>query len=127
MLVVVEGRRCWRANSLEKLRDASIDLQLVDGTRGIISLFSAREAPPPGGGMPPPLFPETLPTGAEYDQLVQRVMSNEIIRGKLLSDDGKLALFVLALDPKAVDSGQLADNRRRASARPCKRTSPAPA
>jgi len=93
--------------SLEKLRDMAIDLQLVDGTRGIISLFSAREAPPPGGGIPPPLFPETLPTGADYDELVQRVMSNDIIRGKLISGDGKLALFVLALDPKAVDNGQL--------------------
>jgi predicted RND superfamily exporter protein len=107
VLVVVEGDVLAR-EALEKLRDAAIDLQLVDGTRGIISLFSAREAPPPGGGIPPPLFPETLPTGAEYDQLVQRVMSNDIIRGKLISDDGKLALFVLALDPKAVDSGQLA-------------------
>ena len=28
-------------------------------------------------------------------------MANEIIRGKLLSDDGKLALIVLALDPSA--------------------------
>ena len=32
----------------------------------------------------------------------QRVLSNEIIRGKLLSEDGTLALIVLALDPKIV-------------------------
>jgi uncharacterized protein len=106
VLIVIEGDVLAR-ESLEKLRDMAIDLQLVDGTRGIISLFSAREAPPPGGGIPPPLFPETLPTGADYDELVQRVMSNDIIRGKLISGDGKLALFVLALDPKAVDNGQL--------------------
>jgi hypothetical protein len=49
-------------------------------TRGIISLFSARQ-PPQGGELPAPLFPEQLPEGAEYDRLVQRVMKNEIIRG----------------------------------------------
>jgi len=39
-----------------------------------------------------PLFPEQLPEGSEYDRLVQRVMNNEIIRGKLLSEDGELTL-----------------------------------
>ena len=106
VLIIVEGDVLAR-ESIDKLRDMAIDLQLIDGTRGLISLFSAREAPPPGGGIPPALFPQTLPTGPAYDQLVQRVMSNDIVRGKLISDDGKLALFVLALDPQAVDNGQL--------------------
>jgi predicted RND superfamily exporter protein len=106
VLIVVEGDVLAR-EALEKLRDMAIDLQLIDGTRGLISLFSAREAPPPGGGIPPPLFPQTLPTGDAYKALVDRVMSNDIIRGKLISDDGKLALFVLALDPAAVDNGEL--------------------
>jgi len=35
-----------------------------------------------------------LPKGPEYDQLVQRVMSNEIIRGKRLSEDYQLTLIV---------------------------------
>ena len=35
-------------------------------------------------------------------RLIQRVLHNEIIRGKLLSEDGTLALVVLALDPKIV-------------------------
>ena len=104
VLVVVEGNKLLARDSLEKLRDMATDLQLVDGTRGIISLFSAREPPPAGGGVPPPLFPQPLPPGAEYKALV-KVLSNEIIRGKLVSDDGKLALFVLALDPEAVDDG----------------------
>src|SRR5579885_967222 len=108
VLIVIEGDKLMARGSLEKLRDMAIDLQLIDGTRGLISLFSAREPPPSGGGVPPPLFPQTLPTGAEYDALVHRVLTNEIIRGKLVSEDGKLALFVLALDPEAVDNGQLA-------------------
>jgi hypothetical protein len=36
------------------------------------------------------LVPDHLPSGAAYQQLVQRISSNEIIRGKLLSTDGKL-------------------------------------
>jgi predicted RND superfamily exporter protein len=100
VLVVVEGATLLDRSSLEKLRDLVIDLQLIDGTRGVISLFSARQ-PPEAGQIPAPLFPSPLPTGAGYQDLIKRVTANEIIRGKLLSDDGKLALIVLALDPTA--------------------------
>ena len=101
VLVVVEGKSLLERNSLEKLRDLVTDLQLVDGTRGIISLFSARQ-PPEGGRLPAALFPETLPEGAEYDAFIKRVRDNEVIKGKLLSEDGTLALIVLALDPAIV-------------------------
>jgi uncharacterized protein len=106
VLVVVEGKQLLARDSLEKLRDLVTDLQLIDGTRGIISLFSARQ-PPEGGEIPPPLFPPDLPEGKAYDQLVQRILSNEIIRGKLLSEDGELALVVLALDPAVVEGKSL--------------------
>src|ERR1700736_2655334 len=108
VLIVVEGKNLVERSSIEKLRDLVTDLQLIDGTRGIISIFSARQ-PPHGNELPAPLFPDRLPTGAEYDQLVQRVMSNEIIRGKLLSEDGELTLIVLALDPEVVASSRLRD------------------
>jgi predicted RND superfamily exporter protein len=101
VLAVIEGKSLLDRDSLEKLRDFVTDVQLVDGVGGVISLFSARQ-PPEGGHTPAPLFPETLPEGADYDALVKRVMSNEIIRGKLLSEDGKLALVVIALDPNIV-------------------------
>jgi len=101
VLVVVEGKTLLQRESIEKLRDLVTDLQLIDSVRGLISLFSARQPPEPGK-LPAPLFPEELPTGAAYDALVQRVLHNEIIRGKLLSEDGSLALIVLALDPKIV-------------------------
>jgi predicted RND superfamily exporter protein len=101
VLVVVEGKNLMARESIEKLRDLVTDLQLIDSVRGLISLFSARQPPEPGR-LPAPVFPDELPTGATYDALVQRVLSNEIIRGKLLSEDGTLALIVLALDPKIV-------------------------
>jgi predicted RND superfamily exporter protein len=106
VLVVVNGESLLQRSSIAKLRDLVTDLQLIDGTRGIISMFSARQ-PPENGQLPAPLVPEQLPSGAAYQQLVQRITSNEIIRGKLLSADGRLTLIVLALDPGAVRSARL--------------------
>jgi hypothetical protein len=106
VLVVVEGKTLLARDNLEKLRDLVTDLQLVDGTRGLISLFSARQAPAPGK-LPAALFPNELPQGAEYDKFIETVKSNEIIRGKLLSEDGTLALIVLSLEPDVVASNKL--------------------
>jgi uncharacterized protein len=106
VLVVVEGKDLLARDNLEKLRDFVTDLQLVDGTRGLVSLFSARQAPAPGK-LPAALFHADLPQGADYDKFIQNVKSNEIIRGKLLSEDGTLALIVLSLEPKVVASNDL--------------------
>ena len=106
VLIAVTGDGLLKRESISKLRNTVIDLQLIDGVRGLISLFSARQ-PPQGDQMPAALFPETLPTGAAYDALVERVKSNEIIRGKLLSNDGTMALIVLALEPSSVQSNAL--------------------
>lgn len=106
VLVVVEGKNLLARNNLEKLRDFVTDMQLVEGTRGLVSLFSARQAPAPGK-LPAALFPAELPQGADYDKFIEVVKSNEIIRGKLLSEDGTLALIVLSLDPAVVASSKL--------------------
>ena len=103
VLMVVQGDSLLERESIDKLRNLVTDLQLIQGTRGVLSLFSARQ-PPENGHLPGPLFPAELPEGAAYDALIQKVRSNEIIRGKLLSEDGKLALIVIALDP-AVANG----------------------
>ncbi len=106
VLVVIEGKALLARELVEKLRDLVTDFQLIDGTRGIISIFSARQ-PPENGAIPAPLFADQLPEGAAYDALIHRVMANEIIRGKLLSNDGELTLVVLALDPSVVESNRL--------------------
>ena len=106
VLVVVEGKTLLQRPNLEKLRDLVTDLQLVEGTRGLISLFSARQAPAPGK-LPAALFPSELPQGADYDKFIETVKSNEIIRGKLLSEDGTLALIVLSLEPSIVGNSGL--------------------
>ena len=106
VLVVVEGKTLLARGNLEKIRDLVTDLQLVDGTRGLISLFSARQAPAPGR-LPAALFPSDLPQGADYDKFIETVKTNELIRGKLLSEDGTLALVVLSLEPEIVASSKL--------------------
>ena len=106
VLVVVEGKTLLERDNLDKLRSLVTDLQLVDGTRGIISLFSARAAPE-NGQIPPPLFPENLPEGADYQALIDKIRGNDIIRGKLLSADGTLALIVLSLEPAVTQSTKL--------------------
>lgn len=106
VLVVVEGKNLLARNNLEKLRDFVTDMQLVEGTRGLVSLFSARQAPAPGK-LPAALFPGELPEGEAYDKFIETVKNNEIIRGKLLSEDGTLALIVLSLDPEVVASSKL--------------------
>jgi predicted RND superfamily exporter protein len=108
VLVVVEGKALLERSSLEQLRDLVTDLQLIDGVNGLVSLFSARQ-PPEAGKLPPPLFPADLPEGAEYDALIERVKANEIIRGKLLSEDGELALVVVSLDQAVVEDVGLRD------------------
>jgi len=107
VLVVVEGKTLLSRPNLEKIRDMVTDLQLVDGVRGLVSLFSARQAPE-SGKLPAALFPSDLPEeGATYDKFVETVKANEIIRGKLLSEDGTLALMVLSLEPSIVSSNAL--------------------
>src|SRR6266702_1696332 len=106
VLVVVEGKTLLSRDNVEKVRDLVTDLQLVEGTRGLISLFSARQAPA-RGKLPAALFPSELPEGADYDKFIETVKTNEIIRGKLLFEDGTLALTVLSLEPAVVASNKL--------------------
>jgi predicted RND superfamily exporter protein len=115
VLVVIEGKALLERQSVQQLRNLVTDLQLIDGARGVISMFSARQ-PSENGGLPAPLFPDALPEGAAYQKLIAKVRSNELIRGKVVSEDGGLALVVLSLEPTVVENGKLetviADIRR---------------
>ncbi|MBV9287817.1 MAG: MMPL family transporter [Hyphomicrobiales bacterium] len=106
VLIVASGQSLLARESVEKLRSLVADVQLIDGTRGVLSMFSMRQ-PAPEGGLPEPLFPDPLPEGSAYRSLLDLVKRNEIIHGKLLSDDGRLAVVILSLEPSAVDGGKL--------------------
>ena len=107
VLIVISGQTLLARESVEKLRSLITDVQLINGTRGVLSMFSARQ-PAPEGGLPEPLFPDPLPEeGSAYQALLDRVKGNDIIRGKLLSDNGRLAVAILSLEPSTVDGGKL--------------------
>ena len=106
VLVVVTGHDLLARDNVEKLRNLVTDLQLIEGERSILSMFSARQPPEAGQTIPPPLFPEPLPEGQAYQDAIKKVRANELIDGKLLSSDGTLALIVLALQPDVANSSR---------------------
>ena len=106
ILVVIEGEELLTPEALETVRSVILELNFVEAVKGMISLFSARE-PPDETGFPPALIPADLPEGAEFEQLRERILKNQIIKGKLLSADGQLALVVLGLDQEAAISAGL--------------------
>ena len=101
VLVVLESPDLLSPNLLGSLSDLVIELQFIDGLKGLVSLFSAREKPK-NGAVPSPIIPDEIPKGAAFEMLRERILSNDIIAGKLLSEDGQLALVVIALDKKHV-------------------------
>src|SRR5262245_58081645 len=101
VLVVVEGKDLLRKPQLEAFRRAIVDLQLTDGVDGLISMLSAR-GKPDASGYAPPIVPDDLPDGPEYDAIIQQMRDNDIVKGKFLSPDAELALAVIALDRKVV-------------------------
>ncbi len=104
VLVVVEGEGLLRRDKLEAFQRAAIELQLSDGVNGLISMLSAR-AKPDEKGYAAPIIADPLPEpGAAYDAAIADLRSNDIVKGKFLSDDGTLALMVISLDRKLVEA-----------------------
>ena len=101
VLVVIEGEDLLKREQLQAVTNTVIELNLTDGTNGLVSMLSARDTPDETG-YAPPLVPEELPKGEAYDELVRKMRTNEIVKGTFLSDDGQLALLVISLDRNAV-------------------------
>ena len=97
VLVVVDGKTLLSRDNLERFANLAIEFNLAEGVNGIISMLSARDKPD-ANGYAPPLVPDELPEGADYDKLIERLKTNDIVAGKFLSEDGELALMVLSLD-----------------------------
>src|SRR4029078_12357475 len=78
------------------------DPQLVDGVSGLVSMLSARGKPDPTG-YAAPLVPGELPAdGPAFDAMIGALNTNDIVKGKFLSDDGQLAMIIIALDRELV-------------------------
>ena len=61
-MIVLTGDLLLKRELVEKLRSLVTDVQLIEGTRGVLSMFSARQLAP-GGGLPEPVFPEPCRAG----------------------------------------------------------------
>ena len=118
VLVVVEGKNLLTREGIKAFSDATMELQLVDGVGGLVSMLSAR-GKPDATGYAPPVVPDELPEGASFAALIAQLKSNDIVKGKFLSDDGELALIVLALDRQVVEEqiGQDRDRRHPGGSR----------
>ena len=101
VLVVVEGKKLLTQAGLTAFAGATSELQLADGVTGLVSMLSAR-GKPDASGYAAPIVPEVLPEGASFAALVAALKTNDIVKGKFLSDDGELALIVLSLDRTVV-------------------------
>lgn len=102
VLVVVEGKDLLQRQQLETFASLTTELQLVDGVSGLVSMLSARDKPDTSG-YAPPLVPDEMPAdGPAFDAMLAALKSNDIVKGKFLSDDGQLALIVIALDRNVV-------------------------
>lgn len=101
VLVVVEGADLLARPQVEAFGRVTTELQLSDGVAGIVSMLSARQKPD-ATGYSPPVVPEPLPDGADFDRVIGDLRANEIVNGKFLSADGQLSMIVLSLDRAVV-------------------------
>ena len=102
VLVVVEGPDLLKRKQLEAFAGLTTELQLVDGVSGLVSMLSARTKPD-ASGYAAPLVPDELPEdAAAYEAMIATLKANDIVKGKFLSDDGQLAMIIIALDRQVV-------------------------
>jgi uncharacterized protein len=102
VLVVVEGKGLLQRKGLEAFANLTTELQLVEGVSGLVSMLSAR-GKPDATGYAAPLVPDELPAdGPAFDAMIDALKTNDIVKGKFLSDDGQLAMIIIALDREVV-------------------------
>ena len=105
-IAVAEFSGPLTAERIEQLREIHFELGLADGVSNVLSMFSvhARER---NGGPLVPVIPEELPQGEEYSELVRMLQTDKRFAGRFYAqrNNGEsLALFVAALDQKAVEA-----------------------
>ena len=112
VLVVVEGKNLLTREGLTAFSNAASDLQLADGVDGIVSMLSAR-GKPDATGYAPPIVPDDLPEGGGLRRHAAALKTNDIVKGKFLSDDGQLAM--IGAGARIAKSSR--KNRQRSSSR----------
>ncbi len=106
ILLVVEGDNIFTAKALNALRALHLDLGLEDEVKYVLSVFSARK-PPDAQGNSESIFPTVINAQADMDALRKSVTAHPLSGGKLVSNDGKMAMVVIALTDKKRGVGEL--------------------
>lgn len=96
ILIVVEGSDLFRPATLTNLRALHLELGLIETVGHVLSPFSAR-TPPDANEDTSSVVPPKLTGAEDIAALRQRLLDHPLVSGKLLSDDGRLFLFVLSL------------------------------
>ncbi len=99
ILLVVEGDDIFTPKALNALRFLHLDLSLAPEVKYVLSVFSARK-PPDAQGNAESVFPPEINEQSDMEALRKSVSAHPLISGKLVSDDGKMALVVIALTDK---------------------------
>ncbi|MEZ5826907.1 MAG: MMPL family transporter [Hyphomicrobiales bacterium] len=100
MHVVVSSDNPFSIEDLKTLKKLEHQLEALDGVSSVLSMFAAIQ-PPEEGAELTPLFPEDLDKIEYWDQLRRQAAENPLIADRLLSNDGSLAVFSVALVEKS--------------------------
>lgn len=96
ILLEIEGPGLFSPETLEKLRILHLDLNFIEGVDHVLSMFSARQAPDEKGDTAP-IFPADLGAVKDVSALQRKARTHPLVANKLLSKEGELAVFVIAL------------------------------
>lgn len=94
--LVIEGGDLLGREVLKKLRALHLELRFIDGVRQVFSMFSAR-SPPAKDGRSRPIVPSTITETLNLVELRSKLMAHPFVGRNLLSQDGELALFIVAM------------------------------
>jgi predicted RND superfamily exporter protein len=107
--VVVSSEKPFTPADVGALRELHLELQLLDETESVLSLFSIR-GDPTADGHAAPLVPNKLPEGEAFGAIMQRVAEHPFAAGKLISRNpsgGETAVIVAGMSADAVSSPNL--------------------
>jgi hypothetical protein len=109
ILAVVEASQPFRPADIETMRDFHLELQLLEQSEGVLSLFSVR-GEPGADGYAPPIVPDFLPEGEAFEALMDEVVEHPFVAGKFLNtkpEGGQSLVIVVGMAEEAVSPANL--------------------
>jgi predicted RND superfamily exporter protein len=105
ILLAAEAENVANPDILENLRTLHLELEFGEAVAGVVSMFSIR-GKPDEQGYAPPIVPDELPEGEEFDKLMDILMEHPLVGGKFLSenksDNSAISLMLLSLNNKKI-------------------------